>query len=126
MKKRTKGLYLFAKGNYKRAKEELEKALLIEPENEVYLFCLGSCFYELGDAEKSQAYLEKTLAIDPEFVGCYVLLGLIFAEKWIFSKGERRDFLEKAIQYYEVARKLRPEDKDINEFLQILKIYLSG
>lgn len=123
MREKERGISLFAKGRYLRAKEEFEKILKVDPQNEIALFYTGMSHYELGNLDESVEYFKKILTLDKDFAACYVLLGLIFAEKWMKNKGQ--DDLQEAISCCEYACHLNPNDKDTREFLNMLTISAS-
>ncbi len=121
-----RGISLFAKGRYLRAKEEFEKILEADPQNEIGLLYTGMSHYELGNLEQALEYFKKILTLDKNFTACYVLLGLISAEQWMHSEDRRKEHnLREAISYCEYACHLNPDDKDTREFLNMLTISAS-
>src|SRR3990167_7143043 len=86
----SKGYADFQHGNFKKAIEYFEKALKLNPNNELVSFFLGLSKMETGEFNQSKTYLEKSVNIDPDFYASYVALGLVYAEKWAESldKGE--------------------------------------
>lgn len=120
----SKGYADFHRGNFKKAIEHFEKALKLNPKNELVSFFIGLSKMETGELNESKTYLEKSVNIDPDFYASHVALGLVYAEKWAESldKGETDNHaLEKAIMSYESALDLRKNDKEVSEFLNLLK-----
>ena len=50
--------------NFDKAKEFLEKAIKIQPENTTILNNLGTAYRELGDTEKAMTFYQKVLGIN--------------------------------------------------------------
>lgn len=119
-----KGYVDFQKGNYKKAIEHFEQAVKFNPKNELASFFLGLSKMETGELGESKTHLETSTKLDPDFYASHVALGLVHAEKWAESVDKGKPdahALEKAIMSYENALELRSDDKDVSEFLTMLK-----
>lgn len=119
-----KGYAEFQKGNFEKAHAHFEKALSINPKNEMASFFMGLIKMEKGDMDSSRAHFENTVSVDPQFYASHVALGISFAEKWAQSLEEGKPdtvSLERAILAYENAVELRRDDKEVTQFLDFLK-----
>ena len=66
-----KGLELYQKGfeqNYKKAAEQFEKALQIDPKYSQAAYYLGLTYSALFDQDKAQQYYKKAIEIDPDYL----------------------------------------------------------
>ncbi len=118
------GYVAFQKGDFIKASAHFEKALKINPTNELASFFLGVSKLETGDRDASKSHLEQSVKAAPDFYASHVALGLVYAEKWAESldTGEPdKHALEKAILSYENALDLKKDDKEVTEFLNLLK-----
>ncbi|RGN50677.1 MULTISPECIES: tetratricopeptide repeat protein [unclassified Bacteroides] len=61
--------------NFKRALEDIQKALEISPKDVTYLAELGAINLRVARYEEAIKNLQDALAIDPKFAACYRLIG---------------------------------------------------
>ena len=85
--------------NFDKAKEFLEKAIKIQPENTTILNNLGTAYRELGDTEKAMTFYQKVLGINSNHTNANYNLGLIFY---------RLKELKRAKEYLEKTVKIQP------------------
>ncbi len=90
----------YTTSRYEEAKNILEKAILIEEDDEAWNL-LGMTYYKLGNLEKAMNAFKKAAEIDPEVKKYWSNLG------WIMEKLER---FEEAIEYFDRALALDPGD----------------
>ncbi|MED4069609.1 DUF4365 domain-containing protein [Priestia megaterium] len=69
------GLLEFVEGNYSKAIDNLNKALLFDKENEKALLMLGKVYTALLNTSKSIYYLERVLSMSPKNVEALALIG---------------------------------------------------
>ena len=67
--------------NFDKAKELLEKAIKIQPENVSILNNLGTAYKELGKSKEAINFYQKVLGIDPNHANANYNLGLEFYNK---------------------------------------------
>jgi tetratricopeptide (TPR) repeat protein len=65
----TLGWVYYQQGRYKTAIEELEKSVVINPNNALANYHLGWAYYEIREFEKAREAMRKALQIDPNFPG---------------------------------------------------------
>ena len=121
-----RGVNLFRKGRYEDAIIEFNRVLKFNPKNELALFYLGLIHTEVGKQDIAENYLESALNLDPNLVGCYLILGIIYAEKWLEKIDNNTIFLDKAIDCYKKVTELNSEDVESREFLEQLNLYKRG
>lgn len=61
--------------NFKRALEDIEKAIELSPKDVTYLAELGAINLRIARYEEAIKNLQDALAIDPKFAACYRLIG---------------------------------------------------
>ena len=86
----------YLKGNYVRASQLLEKALLLDPDNSDVALELGNAYRALGDSVKARELYERALKIDPDFVEVRVALASLQVD--IGQTNEAIAHLQLAIQ----------------------------
>lgn len=62
----NRGLSRMAIGELNEAIKDFEFSIMINPDSHVAYFCIGECYYHLGDMQKAKEYLEKSLDIKPD------------------------------------------------------------
>lgn len=92
--------------NLQRAAEMLTTAVQIEPRNGAYLDSLGWVHFKLGNLELAERYLLDAAGLVPRDPTIQSHLGDLFAKR-----GEHA----KALERYQEALKLEPEDEDEQE-----------
>lgn len=80
---------------------DLRRAFNLDPDNDFFLFSLGSGLVKAGKSHEAKKLFRKTLKEDPENVRAYVLLGLLAR-----SQGK----VATARKHHEKAAKLDPND----------------
>lgn len=86
--------------SFKRALEDIQKALELKPKDISYLAELGAVYLRIARYEEAIETLQAALAIDPEFAACYRLIG--FCQ---IQLGER----DKACENFSKAKELGDE-----------------
>ena len=82
--------------NFNKAKEFLERAIKIQPENVSILNNLGTAYKELGKSEEAINFYQKVLGIDPNHTNANYNLGLIFYELKELKRA--KEYLEKTVK----------------------------
>jgi tetratricopeptide (TPR) repeat protein len=112
-----------------KAMEFADEMLAKEPNNKLYLYVKAYLYHNMKDYDKAVEYYEKTVAADPEYAEAYSNLGLVMIMKAQdlsdaastdindanYSKDQAaiKEVYKKALPYYEKARSLRPDNKDL-------------
>jgi len=65
-------------GKLPEAVAELEQAVLLNPQQAVYLNQLGIAYRQLGQFGKAREVYEKAIALDPSYPAPYLNLGILF------------------------------------------------
>jgi len=68
-------------GNYRKAIENYEKALEMDPGSGAAHFNLGNAYLKLGGYEKALSELKRAIAIDPKLAGAYLNAGVALLNK---------------------------------------------
>ncbi len=92
------GHALYRQGDYKKVKELLTRAVVLDPNLQDSYLPLGISCFQISDYEKAEQYLLKSLSSAGENVEAHYYLGLIFKMK--------KDY-ENALRMFEFARKDR-------------------
>jgi tetratricopeptide (TPR) repeat protein len=116
------GLNLFQRNRISEAISYFEKSYKLNPKNELNLFYLGLGYEREGEIEKARKFWEEAIKVDNNFWAPHLLLGISYAEEWL-EKGGNNFYLKKAIENYEKVVELNSQDKEIKNFLGILKSY---
>lgn len=93
--------------NFKRALEDIQKALELKPDNITYLAELGAVNLRVARYEDAIKNLQDALAIDPKFAACYRLIG--FCQIQLGQK-------EKACENFAKAKELG--DEAVNSLIE--------
>lgn len=99
-------------GNYRRAEEEIEKGLKLEPKSLIGLHSLANLDFNNGNWKKAEEKYSNILKTYPQDLRSHVQLGIIYTLKGNFEKAE--EFLTKALQ-------IKPGDR--TTLLQLGKLY---
>ena len=100
-----------------------------DPNNKLYLYVKAYLYHNMKDYEKAIEFYKKTLDIDPAYAEACSNLGLVYllqaqeyADKapadindpnYATAQAEIKKFYEAAKPYYEKARELKPDQKDL-------------
>lgn len=129
--------YFFANlVNYYSSSNQNDKAMQFaddmlakDPNNKLYLYVKAYLYHNMKDYEKAIEFYKKTLDIDPAYAEACSNLGLVYllqaqeyADKapadindpnYATAQAEIKKFYEAAKPYYEKARELKPDQKDL-------------
>jgi serine/threonine protein kinase len=83
------GLVHFRAGDYRRAAEEMDRALELEPNGLWPNFYFGSCVYHLGDFEEATTAFSVCVALAPQCAWCYANRALAYAALGKTDKAQR-------------------------------------
>ncbi|MEO1009753.1 MAG: tetratricopeptide repeat protein [Bacteroidota bacterium] len=89
--------YYIRKGDIPKAMKNYEKALRIDPLNNMIRTNLANLFYGNGQLDKAEAAFKTIIAQEPEYGPTYYNLGLLLAE--VNKMDEALVQFEKAVQY---------------------------
>ncbi len=105
----SRGIALERSGQWKRAEDDLERALELKPDQPLVLNYLGYSWIDLGEnLERGLKMIEKAVELRPE--DGYIVDSLGWAH---YRLGD----YSSAVQYLEKAIELVPEDPTINDHL---------
>ena len=112
-----------------KAMQFAEDMLAKDPNNKLYLYVKAYLYHNMKDYEKAIEFYKKTLDIDPAYAEACSNLGLVYllqaqeyADKapadindpnYATAQAEIKKFYEAAKPYYEKARELKPDQKDL-------------
>ena len=100
-----------------------------DPNNKLYLYVKAYLYHNMKDYEKAIEFYKKTLDVDPTYAVACSNLGLVYllqaqdyADKaptdindpnYATAQANIKKFYEEAKPYYEKARELKPDQKDL-------------
>ena len=100
-----------------------------DPTNKLYLYVKAYLYHNMKDYEKAIEFYKKTLDVDPTYAEACSNLGLVYllqaqdyADKaptdindpnYATAQANIKKFYEEAKPYYEKARELKPDQKDL-------------
>lgn len=84
-----------AKKQFRKALEEYEKALVINPMNPILMGAIGECYFHVGQLDQAILTLHKTIQINPQDAEAHSLLAVSYYEVGLMSKAI--DYCKKAI-----------------------------
>lgn len=100
-----------------------------DPNNPFYLYVKGYLYQNMKDYDNASQFYKKTIEVDPTYAEAYSNLGLIYVQqgldyadkvttdfndpKYNEEQAKVRGFYEEARPYYEKARQLKPDQKDL-------------
>ncbi|MBP1615927.1 MAG: photosystem assembly protein Ycf3 [Bacteroidetes bacterium] len=106
-----------------------DEMLAKDPNNTFYLYVKAYLYHNMKEYEKAIEFYKKTIAIDPKYAEAYSNLGLIYClqaqdyaakttadvndPKYKKEQSIIKKFYEDAKPYYEKARELKPDQKDL-------------
>ena len=112
-----------------KAMQFADDMLAKDPNNTFYLYVKAYLYHNMKDYEKAIEFYKKTLDIDPAYAEACSNLGLVYllqaqeyADKapadindpnYATAQAEIKKFYEAAKPYYEKARELKPDQKDL-------------
>ncbi len=112
-----------------KAMQFADDMLAKDPNNKLYLYVKAYLYHNMKDYEKAIEFYKKTLDIDPTYAEACSNLGLVYllqaqeyADKapadindpnYATAQAEIKKFYEAAKPYYEKARELKPDQKDL-------------
>ena len=112
-----------------KAMQFADDMLANDPNNKLYLYVKAYLYHNMKDYEKAIEFYKKTLDIDPAYAEACSNLGLVYllqaqeyADKapadindpnYATAQAEIKKFYEAAKPYYEKARELKPDQKDL-------------
>ncbi len=112
-----------------KAMQFADDMLAKDPNNKLYLYVKAYLYHNMKDYEKAIEFYKKTLDIDPAYAEACSNLGLVYllqaqeyADKapaditdpnYPTAQAEIKKFHEAAEPYYEKARELKPDQKDL-------------
>gem|GEM_PF-5913810 len=102
------GLVALETEEYSLAKEALEKAVKLDPENAFFLACQGINLYYQDELEKAEAFFEKALEMDSSIPWILFNYGLL---------SQKQGNLEKAEELFLKALKLFPDYVEVIDAL---------
>lgn len=121
--------YYSNSGKAEQAMEFADDMLAKEPNNKLYLYVKGYLYHNLADYDNAIEYYKKTIAQDAEYAEAYANLGLailmkaqVYGEKtttdvndpaYAEAQAVIKKLYEEARPYYEKARQLKPDNKEL-------------
>lgn len=121
--------YYSNNNKYDEAMSFADNMLAKDPNNVFYLYVKGYLYHNMKDYDKALEFYKKTIEVDPNYAEAYSNIGLIYCiQAQEFSEKSTSDvndpqykedqvtlkgFYEKARPYYEKARELKPDQKDL-------------
>ncbi len=112
-----------------KAMQFADDMLAKDPNNKLYLYVKAYLYHNMKGYEKAIEFYKKTLDIDPAYAEACSNLGLVYllqaqeyADKapadindpnYATAQAEIKKFYEAAKPYYEKARELKPDQKDL-------------
>ena len=112
-----------------KAMQFADDMLAKDPNNKLYLYVKAYLYHNMKDYENAIEFYKKTLDIDPAYAEACSNLGLVYllqaqeyADKapadindpnYATAQAEIKKFYEAAKPYYEKARELKPDQKDL-------------
>ncbi|MEG1562898.1 MAG: tetratricopeptide repeat protein [Bacteroides sp.] len=112
-----------------KAMEFADEMLAKEPTNKLYLYVKAYLYHNLKDYEKAVEFYKKTVEADNQYAEAYSNLGLVLVmqaqeysdkattdindPKYAEAQAVVKKFYEQAKPYYEKARALKPDQKEL-------------
>ena len=112
-----------------KAMEFADDMLAKEPNNKLYLYVKAYLHHNLKEYDKAIEFYKKTIEADPQYAEAYSNMGLVllmkaqdFATsvttdindpKYAEGQAQIKKYYEEARPYYEKAKELKPEQKDL-------------
>lgn len=121
--------YYSSHNKYDEAMQFADDMLAKDPKNTFYLYVKGYLYHNMKDYDNAIKFYKKTIEVDPNYAEAYSNLGLVYClQAQDFSEKATTDindpkyakeqvvlkaFYENAKPYYEKARELKPDQKDL-------------
>ncbi len=121
--------YYNASNQPSKAMEFADRMLSNDPGNKLYLYVKAYLYHNLKEYDNAIEFYKKAIAADPEYAEAYSNTGLVylmkaqdFADKsttdindpkYAEAQKSIKAFYEQARPFYEKARELKPEQKDL-------------
>lgn len=121
--------YFSSSNQSEKAMEFANDMLSKEPNNKLYLYVKAYLYHNLKDYDKAIEFYKKTIEIDPEYAEAYSNLGLVNLmkvqeygdnaptdindPKYGEAQAAIKKHYEAAKPYYEKARQLKPDQKEL-------------
>lgn len=112
-----------------KAMEFADKMITLDPDNKLYLYAKAYLYHNMKDYDNAIEYYKKSIAKDPEYASAYSNVGLAYLmkaqeyadkattdindPKYEEAQVEMKKFYEEAKPFYEKARVLKPDQKDL-------------
>ncbi|MBW9203282.1 tetratricopeptide repeat protein [Bacteroidales bacterium SW292] len=106
-----------------------DEMLAKDPNNAFNLYVKGYLYHNMEDYDNALEYYKKTIEVDPNYAEAYSNVGLIYClkaqnfstsatsdvndPKYKEDQATLKSFYEQAKPYYEKARELKPDQKDL-------------
>lgn len=114
---------------YDEAMAFADEMLAKDPQNAFNLYVKGYLYHNMGDYDNAIEYYKKTIEAAPNYAEAYSNIGLIYClkaqdfsshatsdvndPKYAADQQTLKSFYEQARPYYEKARQLKPDQKDL-------------
>ena len=121
----TLGIWHLRKGNTPQARRYFQRTLDLDPSHVAALIQTAQLLIILKRPAQAKLYIERASAVDPAYPGLYQTRGHLNLSLAL-SKSEpqsRLDLMENAYKSFLTAKKLAPQDMNINRQLLYLDIY---
>ncbi|MBC8594401.1 tetratricopeptide repeat protein [Oscillospiraceae bacterium N12] len=121
--------YYSSSNQPEKAMEFADNMLAKDPNNKLYLYVKGYLYHNMKEYDKAIDFYKKTIESDPNYGEAYSNLGLVllmkaqdYADqsttdvndpKYAAAQAEIKKFYEEAKPYYEKARELKPDQKEL-------------
>lgn len=112
-----------------KAMEFADEMISKDPSNKLYLYVKAYLYHNMKEYDKAIDFYKKTIAADPDYAEAYSNLGLVLLmkaqdvsdaastdvndAKYAKDQAEIKKMYEEALPYYEKARSLRPNQKEL-------------
>ena len=116
-------------GDFKDAMMFADNMIAKDPKNPFFLYVKGYLYQNLKEYDNAIDFYKKTIEVDPNYAEAYSNLGLIYCQqgldyaekvtvnvndpKFSSEQAKIKKFYEDARPFYEKARQLKPEQKDL-------------
>lgn len=116
-------------GKFEEAMTFADDMIAQEPNNPFFLYVKGYLYQNMKDYDNAIKYYKQTVEADPSYAEAYSNLGLIYCQqgldytekvttdfndpKYADEQAKIKKFYEEARPYYEKARELKPDQKDL-------------
>ena len=121
--------YYSSSNQPEKAMEFADNMLAKDPNNKLYLYVKGYLYHNMKEYDKAIDFYKKTIESDPNYGEAYSNLGLVllmkaqdYADKattdindpkYAEAQAAVKKFYEEAKPYYEKARELKPDQKEL-------------